>query len=414
MSARARILVATPSYSGEVHYRYVESLTAAWVYCLAHNVELEVRFATGALIQYSRNQLLREFLQGDFTHILWLDADVGFDPRAIIQLLDHDKDVVGGVYPMKCMPIQWPYCPKPGEDTKKLHRADVLPGGFKLCSRKAMQAVADVAPLYLHHLDGFSYETPHVFDLVLEGTNLLGEDVVLCKKLQKLGFELWCDPDINFRHVGLHQWAGNLRVAYERGPAPLPIEAYEGLRETDPHVVMRSCRELWHAWNNGGWAIPPGGLLAVAQLAKRSKIILEFGSGVSTLVMAAANPDAQVHVIEDSAPWIVRLLHEAARAGIKNITAHQTGIDQEDGGYIEPADLPKGPYDLVVVDGPVQMLQRHSTYTRFADYLRGAVLVIDDASEYMDIVNQYEHRVLGNRVAICLPKEPALVTSSAA
>src|SRR5690606_33321512 len=133
---RARIMVATPTYTGELTHRYVDSLMAATVYCLYHKVELELRIVAGAsLIQYARNQLVREFLEDEsFTHLMWIDADVGFDPRAIVKLLDHDKDVVGGVYPMKCIPLEWPYEAMPGEQSTELHRAKIMPGGFLLCS----------------------------------------------------------------------------------------------------------------------------------------------------------------------------------------------------------------------------------------------------------------------------------------
>lgn len=162
----ARIMVATPTYSGELHHRYVESFTAALVHCLYHRVELEVRFVAGAsLIQYARNQLVREFLEDEsFTHLLWIDSDVGFDPRAVLKLLSHDKDIVGGVYPMKCIPIEWPYEPMPGEQSESLHRAKVLPNGFMLCTRQALQTLADGAQKYMHYMGGMKYETAHIFD----------------------------------------------------------------------------------------------------------------------------------------------------------------------------------------------------------------------------------------------------------
>src|SRR5690606_34538893 len=180
------------TYTGEMHHTYVSSLMAAMVYCLYHKVELELNVVAGAsLIQYARNQLVREFLEDEtYTHLMWIDADVGFDPRAIMQLLDHGKDVVGGVYPMKCIPIEWPYSPVPGEQTTGLHRAEIMPGGFLLCSRHAIKTVAEQSREYWHYLNGMRYRTPHVFDVVLEKDALLGEDVIFCRRLRDAGFDI--------------------------------------------------------------------------------------------------------------------------------------------------------------------------------------------------------------------------------
>src|SRR5690606_37297685 len=110
----------------------------------------------------------------------------------------------------------------PGEQTTSLHRARVLPNGFMLCSRNALKTLADAAPTYWHHLNGLKYRTAHIFDVALApdanngGQVLLGEDIILCRKLIAAGFEVWCDPDISFSHNGQFRWGGNLKHAIEQ------------------------------------------------------------------------------------------------------------------------------------------------------------------------------------------------------
>lgn len=410
-------MVATPTYTGELVHRYVESFTAATVFCLLHKVELELRIVSGAsLIQYARNQLIREFLEDEtYTHLMWIDADVGFDPRAIMRLLDHGKDVVGGVYPMKCMPVEWPYEPMPREQTGTLHRAKILPGGFMLCSRKSMQTVADASQEYWHYTGGMRYLTKHVMDLTLEDGKLLGEDVILCRKLQLAGFDVWVEPDIAFSHTGKFEWRGILRKAIENGvpQGSIPPHLIQDLRnETDYVRLGNLVHEMFRAWGNV-WAAPAPELLALALMARKHKRILETGSGLSTLVMAAANPDAEIHVLESDPEWCARLHQEIKGHQLTNVTIHLTPLDPATLFYEIPKALPAS-FDMVFHDGPVWLDSkviakptdtRLPFYTLLADRIADAVLVVDDADQYQDVLANYQHEVIGGRFAVCQPNK---------
>ncbi len=414
---RARIFCAVPTYSGELHHRFVESYVAAVVFCLVHKIELELRIVAGAsLIQYARNQLIREFLEDPGnTHLMWIDADVGFDPRAIVQLYERGKDVIGGVYPMKCMPIEWPYEPMPGEQTAVMHRAKILPGGFMLCSRKAVQAVADAAPMYWHYMQGMRFPTKHVMDLTLEDKTLLGEDVILCRKFQQAGFDVWCDPQIAFSHTGKFEWRGVLAKAIEQGsgqPRIAPHLIQDLRNETDPTRLCELLHEFRTEWGNS-WSAPPAELLALVTLARRSKCILETGSGLSTIVMAAANPNASIHCLESDGTWCETLRQEIQRHGLTNVFIHLTPLSPENHFYVIPGDLP-GWFDLAFHDGPVFLDGTHLAkssdtrlpfYTLLADRVRDAILVVDDIEHYPEVLQAYRHEIVGGRFAICMPNK---------
>ena len=38
------------------------------------------------------------------THLLFIDADIGFQPENIERLIRADKDIACGIYPRKCIP----------------------------------------------------------------------------------------------------------------------------------------------------------------------------------------------------------------------------------------------------------------------------------------------------------------------
>ena len=41
----------------------------------------------------------------DYTHLLFIDAEIAFNPESVFRMLDLDEDVVTGVYPRK--QINW-------------------------------------------------------------------------------------------------------------------------------------------------------------------------------------------------------------------------------------------------------------------------------------------------------------------
>jgi hypothetical protein len=38
---------------------------------------------------------------------MFIDADIGWEPWHLLVLLDAQKDVIGGLYPMKSLPVKW-------------------------------------------------------------------------------------------------------------------------------------------------------------------------------------------------------------------------------------------------------------------------------------------------------------------
>jgi hypothetical protein len=59
-----------------------------------------------SLITQARNSCAEKFLQSTYTHLMFIDGDIGFHPRGVLTLLalqsdDSPFDVIGGCYPKK-------------------------------------------------------------------------------------------------------------------------------------------------------------------------------------------------------------------------------------------------------------------------------------------------------------------------
>ena len=64
---------------------------------------LKILFKDGdALITRARASLISQFLDDpDATHLLFIDADIGFEPEQVLRLIECGADMCAAVYPIK-------------------------------------------------------------------------------------------------------------------------------------------------------------------------------------------------------------------------------------------------------------------------------------------------------------------------
>ncbi|HZF83905.1 MAG TPA: hypothetical protein VE084_10410, partial [Burkholderiaceae bacterium] len=98
-----RPFVATPSHSGALSSLYVRSLLGLVNLAWTRGFAMQTRFLDGdSLVTRARNRLVAEFMADPrWTHLFWIDADIGFEPDAALRLLLAGREVVAGVYPQK-------------------------------------------------------------------------------------------------------------------------------------------------------------------------------------------------------------------------------------------------------------------------------------------------------------------------
>jgi len=101
-----KLFIGTPCYGGMITADYFKSCMQ--LVALASTQKIELQFGTignESLITRARNTLVQLFMDGDYTHLLFIDSDLAFNPEAVIRMLEYDKDVVTGIYPRKT--IDW-------------------------------------------------------------------------------------------------------------------------------------------------------------------------------------------------------------------------------------------------------------------------------------------------------------------
>ena len=99
----ANVFVATPSYGGVVTTSYVRGLLDLYDTADQYGFGLKINFNSfDSLITRARNTMVAEYLADDrFTHLMWIDGDIGFKGSDVVRLLQADRPLVAGVYPLK-------------------------------------------------------------------------------------------------------------------------------------------------------------------------------------------------------------------------------------------------------------------------------------------------------------------------
>jgi hypothetical protein len=105
--AKANVVVATPCFGAMVHQDYMLSVIRLMRYAAMQGIGLGLEMlGHDSLITRSRNTLLGRFLDmPEATHLLFVDADIAFEPEQLGRMLAAEKDIVAGLYPIKA--IRW-------------------------------------------------------------------------------------------------------------------------------------------------------------------------------------------------------------------------------------------------------------------------------------------------------------------
>ena len=247
MSHKVKLFVATPAYGGWLCEDYLHSMLELQTFCNQEQIPFRIQtLGMESLVTRARNTLVANFLDDeDATHLLFVDADIGFKPQIVKRMLDFDHEVVCAPYPMKL--INWSAIPqlvKDDLDYKTLSLpyvlnfkdkdnievkqgfANVLDAatGFLLIKKESLLKMVKEYP-ELHYntdqiLNGKEYDSKNTylfFDTMKDDDGrYLSEDYAFSRRWQKIGGKIWADLSSELIHYGQYKFQGQLWKHFDK------------------------------------------------------------------------------------------------------------------------------------------------------------------------------------------------------
>lgn len=246
------LFIATPCYACQICEGYLHSMLRLQMLLITHNIFFKVKtVGNESLITRARNNLVAEFM-GDkrFTHLLFIDADLKFDPELVIHMLDMNENVVAGCYVKKG--FEWDNVKEFCYSNKRLPEAEEMPNilaswnlnvwhnkiadgkeqtevkggfvrvldaptGFMMISQSTFDIMKKHYPQTFEcdndtYINEFSLGNFHTFfDTMIcpDSKRYLSEDYAFCRKWQAVGGKVWLNFTSAFTHYGTHGFEGN-------------------------------------------------------------------------------------------------------------------------------------------------------------------------------------------------------------
>lgn len=205
-------MIGTPSYGGVVTIEYLKSIIRLHEY----NVQYTIALLSNPLLMQVRNDMFTSFVSDemkDYSHLFFLDADIGIQPEDIVKLIEHDKPLIGAVFPKKVKPAGGEPIWNAGlviEDCEDgIAKLEYIGAGC-MCIRRDLalelkKYAEDNKMMYVNHIEipnEKPIDTYDVFRTELINNIYAYEDIFFCYLIRKLGYDILADYTINLKHVG--------------------------------------------------------------------------------------------------------------------------------------------------------------------------------------------------------------------
>jgi hypothetical protein len=209
-----RVHMCMPCYGGQLtestFMSYIKWANTARQLGLDWTVET---MTNESLISRARNTLTAKFLHTkESTHLMFIDADIGWEPWHLLVMLDAQKDVIGGLYPMKSLPIKWCVNGIPGQPEapdQNLIEVSKTGTGFMLIKRDVFEKL-DAHPATKPFKNDIGLDPvldPYMktyFDTAVREGRYYSEDWTFCENWRDIGGQVWVDKRVLLRHTGTY------------------------------------------------------------------------------------------------------------------------------------------------------------------------------------------------------------------
>ena len=253
MADKIHLVVATPCFGGQVSSIYAASLFKLQGVLRSFHGDIGLKLEmqeNDALITRARANLVASFLDDPAaTHLLFIDADIGFEPEQVLRLIACGADVCAAIYPIKRIDwdkVRHTFAAGRLDPAAALHYVLEVDDPNRITTRGEFARVRYAGTGFLmmrrqvlekmcarHH--ALRFRADHNFRDALAGSPnrvalfecmidpetgvYLSEDFSFCRRWTDMGGEIWADLASRLNHVGPTTYEGNLATQFVLGEA---------------------------------------------------------------------------------------------------------------------------------------------------------------------------------------------------
>ena len=214
---------ATPCHDGKFEREYLTSFHNAACVLIQLGAKVDIAIFPGcADLGLARAKIFGNFLRSNHTHLMMIDADMGFHYDDVVRLLLMKKDFVGAAGPKKTSKLEFAAnnCDENGnllpliaDPETGLLEVTEIGAAFMLMSKAC-------AEMMTCHYQELAFEGDNdvieyaVYDSFIVGEapkrRHLSEDFAFCHRWRAIGGKIHVLPDVHLQHVGRAVWEGAL------------------------------------------------------------------------------------------------------------------------------------------------------------------------------------------------------------
>ena len=234
-----QIFLSTPCYGGLCLEKYAMSMLKLQMLCMKEGIQLYFdSIENESLVHRARNVSVGRFMQKSTAeYFMFVDADVNFEPEAVVRLIKSNHDISVACYPKKFIDWEQAATAVKNGDQRNMAmlssslvvnfgaaRVDVVDGfagvldgptGFMLIKRCVFEKMQEHYPelnCKNDHQNRDFDEYCAVFDCMIdpESKRYLSEDYAFCRRWQQIGGKIYADVTTTLGHVGNLPFSGQL------------------------------------------------------------------------------------------------------------------------------------------------------------------------------------------------------------
>ena len=184
-------------------------------------IKMEVNTMKSPYIAYARNILTARFVESQYDYLLFIDADVEFEPECPLRMLVAQKDIICTPYRVKTVdPAKVKYT----TTVKDMQNVPILPGGIieilqgpagmmmihRRVFEKLMKERPDLEIKTQQHKDLFPKDLKifSFWDCTFKDGIWTGDDIAFCNLARSVDFKLHANIESPLTHHGSYGYKG--------------------------------------------------------------------------------------------------------------------------------------------------------------------------------------------------------------